>query len=127
MSLTGFITRACKQTIVYWGNPVDDGYGGYTYDDPVEILGRWEEMNEVVLGSDGKELVSRVRVFLTQEVDEEGAMYLGALTDLSSAPAPTDSAVMALYIIAFSKLPVLGSANSYIYKAHLNMTGSRTI
>ncbi len=127
MGITDFINRMCKQTIVYWANPVNDGEGVFTYDSPVEILGRWEEVNEVVLGNNGKELVSRARVFLKQEVDEEGAMYLGELTDLGAAPEPTDSAVNALYIIAFSKIPVLGSADEFMYKASLNMLGSRTI
>ncbi|KKL57638.1 hypothetical protein LCGC14_2233390 [marine sediment metagenome] len=127
MGITDFINRMCTQTIVYWANPVNDGEGGFTYDSPVEILGRWEEVNEVVLGSNGKELVSRARVFLKQEVDEEGAMYLGELTDLDSAPEPTDSAVNALYIIAFSKVPVLGSATDFMYKASLNMLGNRQV
>ena len=127
MRITTFINRVCKQPIVYWGNPVDDGRGGYTYDTPVDILGRWEEVNEVIIGSNGREMVSRVRVFLKQVVDEEGAMYLGELSDLDSAPDPTDSAVNALHIIAFAKIPVLGSENDYMYRAHLNMTGSRTV
>jgi len=127
MGITDFIARNCKQTIVYWGSPVNDGEGGYTYATPIEILGRWEEVNEVVLGSDGREVVSRARVFLKQAVDEEGAMYLGDLDDLDSAPLPTDSAVNALYIIAFSKIPILGSADEYMYRANLNMLGNRTV
>lgn len=127
MSVSSFVARMCKQTIVYWGNPVDAGYGEYTYDDPVEILGRWEVVNEIIIGSNGKETVSRARVFLKQEVDEEGAMYLGSLSDLDSAPVPTDSAVNALFIIAFSKIPVLGSTSEFIYRASLNMTGNQQV
>ena len=71
--------------------------------------------------------MSRARVFLKQEVDEEGAMYLGSLSELDSAPEPTDSAVNALYIIAFTKLPALGSTNEFMYKASLNMLGNRQV
>ncbi len=123
MGIDTFIASKCTQPIVYWGNPVSTGTNRYTYDDPVEILGRWEELNEVIVGNDGKEMVSQARVFLTQEVDEEGALWLGSLDDLESAPAPDDSAVGALYIIAFSRLPKLGSATMDTYRVNLNMTG----
>jgi len=127
MGIETFITGKCTQPIVYWGNPVNDGQGGYTYDSPVEILGRWEELNEVIVGNDGKEMISQARVFLTQEVDEEGAMWLGELTDLDSAPVPSDSAVAGLYIVATSRLPKMGSATMNLYRANLNMTGRRAV
>ena len=127
MGIETFIASKCTQPIVYWANPVNNGEGGFTYDDPVEILGRWEELNEVIMGTDGKEMISQARVFLTQEVDEEGAMWLGSLSDLDSAPAPDDSAVAALRIIAFSRLPELGSTSMNMYRANLNMTGRTTV
>lgn len=127
MGIADFIASKCTQPIVYWGNPVNDGYGGYTWDDPVEIKGRWEEVTEVIMGSDGKEIISQARVFLTQEVDEEGAMWLGSLDDLDSAPRPDDSSVAGLYIVAFSRLPALGSSTMTTYKAHLNMTGRTSV
>jgi len=127
MSIATFIASKCKQPIVYWGNPVNNGTGGFTYDDPVQIYGRWEELNEVLMGSDGKELVSQARVFLTQEVDEDGCMWLGALTDLDSAPEPNDSSIAALHIIALSRLPALGSASMTMYRVNLNMTGRTTV
>lgn len=127
MGISNFIISKCTQPIVYWGNPVNDGEGGFTYDSPVQIYGRWEELNEVIMSSDGRELVSQARVFLTQEVDEEGAMWLGKLDDLDSAPEPNDSAVAALYIIAQGRLPELGSATMDVFKANLNMTGRRAV
>lgn len=127
MGIAQFIESKCKQPIVYWGNPVNDGYGGFTYDDPVQIYGRWEELNEVIMGSNGKEMISQARVFITQSVDEEGAMWLGSLDDLDSAPVPSDSSVCALHIIALSRLPALGSATMDIYRVNLNITGRTTV
>ncbi len=127
MSIDKFIASKCTQPIVYWGNPVSDGFTGHTYDDPVEILGRWEELNEVIMGKDGKEMISQARVFLTQEVDEEGALWLGSLDDLDSAPEPSDSSVAALHIIALSRLPKLGSATMDTYRVNLNMMGRTTV
>jgi hypothetical protein len=106
---------------------VSDGYNGYTYDDPVELLCRWEELNEIIMGTDGKEYISQARVFLTQEVDEQGAMWLGSLDDLDSAPLPNDSAVSALHIIALSRLPSLGSESMTMFRVNLNMTGRRAV
>lgn len=127
MSITNFIKGKLTQPVVYWGSPVNDGEGGHTYAAPVEILCRWEEVNEVVVTSDGREVVARARVYLSQVVDYEGAMYLGELTDLDSDPLPTDSAVAGLYIIAFAKIPEHGSKTNFMYRAHLNMTGNRQI
>jgi len=127
MGIDTFIASKCTQPIVYWGNPVNDGEGGFEYDAPVEILGRWEELNEVIMGNNGKEMISQARVFLTQDVDEEGALWLGKLTDLDSAPEPNDSAVAALYIIATSRLPKLGSAIMNTFRVNLNMTGRTTV
>ena len=42
--------RFCVETAVYWGNPQNDGYGGFTFDTPVEIKCRWEEKSEVDIG-----------------------------------------------------------------------------
>lgn len=126
MGISDFINSKCTQPIVYWGNPVNDGEGGYVYDAPVQIYGRWEELNEVIM-ADGKEMISQARVFLTQEVDEEGAMWLGLLSDLESAPVPNDSAVAALYVVSQSRLPAMGSATMSAYKANLNMTGRRGV
>ena len=127
MSIDKFIASKCTQPIVYWANPVSDGFTGFEYDDPVQLYGRWEELNEVIMGPNGKELISQARVFLTQEVAEEGLMWLGLLTDLESAPDPNASAVNALYIVAQGRLPKLGSATMDMFKANLNMTGRTTV
>ena len=127
MSITDFIASKCTQPIVYWANPVSDGFTGFEYDDPVQLYGRWEELNEVILGPNGKEMISQARVFLTQEIDEEGRMWLGSLTDLESAPDPNDSAVSALYVVAQGRLPKMGSTTMDMFKANLNMTGRTTV
>jgi len=127
MGIETFIISKCVQPIVYWGNPVSDGFTGFTYDDPVQVYGRWEELNEVIMGSNGKEMISQARVFLTQEVDEDGCLWLGELTDLESAPEPNDSSIGALHIIATSRLPKMGSTTMSMYRANLNMTGRTTV
>ena len=127
MSITKFIASKCTQPIVYWANPVSDGFMGSSYDVPVQIYGRWEELNEVIIGNNGQELISQARVFLTQEVDEDGRLWLGSIDDLESASDPDDSSVGALYILAQSRLPKLGSATMDVFRANCNMTGRTTV
>jgi len=127
MGIADFVSRLCEQDAVYWGNPQDNGYGGFTYDDPVEIKCRWEDSNEVIAmaGQDRKsrELVSKAQVWVVQDVDEEGYLYLGTLdsTDaLSSAeeanPANADEAYK---ILKFEKTPEHRRSNKFIRKAYL--------
>ena len=82
MSINNFIQRVCVQTAVYWGNPVNDGYGGHTYDDPVEIPCRWEEKSEVKSDDKGNELISHATVLVTQDLDLDGYLCLGTFSSL---------------------------------------------
>jgi len=103
-----YITRNHKQKIVYWGNPQQDGWGGYSFDDPVEIMGRWEDKQKMFLSSDGKEIISMAEVYLGQDVDLMGYLYLGELSEISSSEEGDPTSVsQAFPIRAFSKIPNL--------------------
>lgn len=82
MSIIDVITDQCVQVAVYWGSPNEDGFGGKVFSDPVEILCRWEAMNQIVTDSKGVEFTSRAVVYCLQDLDEEGYLYLGTLQDL---------------------------------------------
>ena len=83
MGIADFLERLCDQTAVYWGSPQDDGRGGFTFADPIEIQCRWQQNTEVIAmaGEDRKsrEIVSKAQVWILQDVDEEGYLYLGTL------------------------------------------------
>jgi len=125
MSIETFIADKCTQKCVYWGSPVEDGYGGKTFADAVELDCRWEEMTQIVTDAKGAEITSRALVFLTQDVDEEGMLYLGTLDSLyddaeSSADAIDNpmSIEGAYYIKRFQKTPSL-DGSGYLRKAYL--------
>jgi len=80
------IHRMLKQTAVYWGSPVPDGYGGFTFADPVEIACRWEDRQELFLREPGKEELSQAIVYTNIDLDTNGMLYLGTLADLDSDP-----------------------------------------
>ena len=126
MSIASYVKRLCEQTAVYWGNPQDDGKGGFTYDDPVEIKCRWEDGTEVISTEDkGKvrELVSKAQVWVLQDVDEEGYLYLGTLDSedaLDSAEEDNPATVQGAYRIkVFEKTPVMRKSDEFIRKVYL--------
>lgn len=126
MSIANYVERLCEQTAVYWGNPQDDGKGGFTYDNPVEIKCRWEDGTEVISTEDkGKvrELVSKAQVWVLQDVDEEGYLYLGTLDSedaLDSAEEDDPSIVDGAYRIrVFEKTPVMRRSDEFIRKVYL--------
>lgn len=98
-----FVTRGLNQTLTYWGSPVYDGRGGYTYDSPITINGRWEDRTEIFIDGAAKEKRSQAVVFVDRDVEEEGYLALGDWTD-SAYDDPVDCN-SALKIKAFKKIP----------------------
>ena len=72
------------QTIVYWSLNKPSGTGGYIYNSPVELAGRWEDRNQKFVDVTGEENVARSVIYLDQDVEINGWLYLGSLSDLSS-------------------------------------------
>ena len=119
MSIADFMHRVCVQTVVYWGHPVNDGFGGKTYDDPIEILCRWEDRSEVVTADDGAEVVSKAVVYVTQDVVKNGFLYLGSLTDLDSIETDHPESVEGAHRIrVFQKSPDM-TATAFVRKVYL--------
>ena len=108
MGIADNIANNCRETCVYWGNPINDGEGGFTFDDPVEISCRWEGIYQVVSDKDGITMTSRAVVYVTQDVDEEGMLYFGTLSDLSSNEEDNPKLIAKAFIIKrFQKMPDL--------------------
>ena len=103
-----------KQTAVYWANPVDDGYGGLSWDAPEEIDCRWINTNEIVKANNGEEFVCRASVQVSQDLDENGLLYLGDLDDLDSDdPADPDTIAGVYRIRKFDKTPTINGTAYY--------------
>lgn len=99
-----FPDNQLNQKCVYWGNPVNDGYGSYTFDDPVELDCRWVNTTDVVIDAKGNEVVTRASVQLSQDVVYLGRLWLGELDDLDS---DADPMVLGRQIIRFDKTPTV--------------------
>jgi hypothetical protein len=126
MSIEANISKNCTAKCVYWGTPVEDGYGGKIFANAVQLDCRWENINQVVTDTKGVEITSRALVFVTQDVEEEGMLYKGTLDDLydlygdSSAGEIDDPmSIAGAYIIKrFQKTPSLDGVG-YLRKAYL--------
>jgi hypothetical protein len=120
MGIIDMITKSCVQTCVYWASPVEDGYGGKTFADPIEIHCRWENKNQWFTDATGNQISSRSIVYVLQHLDEEGVLYLGTLADLDSAEEEDPMTIEdACTIKKFESSPVLGSTTQFAYKAWL--------
>jgi hypothetical protein len=121
MSVYETLVRSCVQTAVYWGNPVKDGYGGFTFDAPVEIVCRWEDRIGQFTSNKGEQIYSKSEVYTLQDLEEDGWLFLGTLADISGeddtgAPKDIDNAYE---IKRFDKLPIFGSTTEFVRKAYM--------
>lgn len=116
----GTLNRFLNQTAVYWANPVNDGFGGYSYDDPVEVSCRWADKIERVEDPNGNEVFAESIIYSTSILKFGEYMYLGELTDMDSASQPTDSDVSgdARRIVMRSMVPSI-KADVKLYKYYL--------
>ena len=78
------IAKWLNQTAVYWGTPVYGGAGGRTFAEAAEISVRWEDKQEVYRDQAGAEHTSSAVVFVNEDLDLGGYLFLGELTDLAS-------------------------------------------
>lgn len=74
------------QTLTYWGNPQPQGYGGFSYDAPVQISGRWQDSDALVRDERGQQIRAESEVFVSQAVEPGGYLAVGEHTE----PNPLD-------------------------------------
>lgn len=102
-----------NQRCCYWGAPVPDGYGGFNWADPVELVCRWVDRFEAIIGPRGTNIGSRAQVQVTQDVELEGMLLLGTLDDLDSDVYNDPVGAGASVIIRFDKTPTIEADNFY--------------
>ena len=114
--MEAMLNRQLQQTAVYWASPTSDGYGTMTYDDPVEIKCRWQNKMRVIQTGNGEAIVCQSEVWVLEDLDEQGMLYLGELDDLDSNELPPDSASE---IKIIEKTPAMGSTTVFLRKVFL--------
>jgi hypothetical protein len=119
MSIPKLISRVCVQPAVYWGSPQNDGRGGRTYADPVEIYVRWDDEAKLIVDDRGQEIVSRAEVLVQQDLDLDGRLLLGSLSDLAQAERDDPMAAGAWRIKRRDKNPLFASRNKFVRVVYL--------
>lgn len=100
-----FPERHLCNTVVYWAAPISDGYGGFSWDDPVELEARWIQSYRIMKNHQGEEITAAVAVQVKIDVDQNGMMLLGLVDDLESDEYNDPVEAGALPIIRFDKIP----------------------
>lgn len=80
-------SRHHKDTITHWLVTGSDGFGGFTYDTPTTLLGRWEERQELFVDENGEQAVSRAIAYTALGLDLGDFIALGDYSDDASPVA----------------------------------------
>jgi hypothetical protein len=103
-----YIKRISKHTAVYWGSPTPAADGSNTFGTPEEIKCFWLNESGVTVEKDGKEVSVVATVYVSQDLDEQGMLYLGTLSELTTAQKTDPRRVSCAYeITRFRKDPSL--------------------
>lgn len=116
MGIEAYIKKvATRDTAVYWASPTMQAGGYNAFATPVEIDCFWVESTELVRTDDGREIMSKAKVYVTQDLDEQGMLFHGTLSDLTSSEKSDPREVAAAYeIMKFEKKPSLHIPNQYM-------------
>lgn len=118
--MASFPSRNLNQKAVYWGSPTKDGFGGLTWADPIEISCRWIDSNEQILVSNGDQIISRAKVTVNQDLDEQGMLHLGEIADLTAAQKANPKTLSSAFPIKkFDKVPTINKPIRFFRKAFL--------
>src|SRR6056297_2374790 len=108
-----FVDSVCVQTAVYWGNPIADGFGGKAYTDIREIKVRWDGKQELIKDKEGKEVMSRAEITVTEDLSLDGLLRLGTFDDIadSTGTVPQPEEVDGVFtILQVEKTPLFRSS-----------------
>lgn len=109
-----YIKRISKDTAVYWASPTSRTDGSNAYATPVEISCFWLNETELTSTQDGKEVYIVAKVFVSQDLDEQGMLFQGCLSDLTAAQKADPRKVRRAYEIRrMSKLPSRHLKNAF--------------
>lgn len=124
MGLQEFISSVCVQTAVYWAPGTRDGFGQPTWSTGVDIACRWDDTTtlsaERIINKYGKEIVSQARLLVTQDINPEGYLYLGTISELSAQQKINPKLVPTAYPVQrIEKNPEFKSTSKFVRTVYL--------
>lgn len=94
--------------LVYWAPKYRNQFGKQMFENPVELSCRWTEGITVVRDQNGQEHIYNGTAFVGQDLDTDGMIWHGRLTDVSVTEGKGDPSVPpadAKLIRRFDKIP----------------------
>lgn len=120
------VARFTVQTCVYWGNPVSNGTGGWTFDAPVEISCRWDDKQELKTKYDGNQFSTQAVVLVNQDIDRQSFLFNGTLVELQAIATAKGYDInnpvefpTAFIVEQFEKIPMVRESNDFVRTAYL--------
>lgn len=93
-----------QQLAVYWAPLEPDQFGSPTWDTPVEVACRWEDIQEEFITPTGDREMSFAELMVDRDMEIKGVMLQGELDSTVDQDNPKDN-VGAFEIRQWSKLP----------------------
>jgi hypothetical protein len=123
-----YIKRISKQTAVYWSSPSPAADGANRFAAPTEIKCFWVNETELTVEKHGKEVSVVATVYVSQDLDEQGMLYLGTLSELTTAQKADPRYVSRAYeITRFRKDPSLHKSGEFSRRAFITPRSSKQI
>lgn len=121
-----YVKRIAKQTAVYWGSPTSREDGSNQYTTPIEIRCLWKDDKQLIPDRDMREVSVKALVYVFQDLDEQGMLFLGCLNDLTTAQKADPRRVPRAYeITRFVKTPSLYMRGQFNRQAYIAPETSR--
>lgn len=87
MTLKTFIQKRTNQVLSYWEANRPGGFGNTTFKSPVELFCRWEDIQQEVIGPDGRTKLSNAHIIIrSQMLVVASVIMLGTLADWKRMP-----------------------------------------
>ena len=119
--IEGVVKLFTKQKCVYWGNPVNDGKGGFTFDAPIEIDCRWDDKQELKEHYNGNMVSSQAQVLVNIDIKRRSYLANYKLVELQTIATANGWDINdprefsdAFIVIQFEKIPMVFSDNDFV-------------
>lgn len=119
MSVLSLIKKVCVQDAVYWPLASNTGYDP-SYGTPQSIKCRWDGSSEVLSDKQGKQIVASAEILCPTKLEEEGLIWLGLLSTLSTAQRGNPRTIPgAVEIRKISTTPLFRSTTKFVYQIYV--------
>ena len=114
------LKRKLNQYVVYWPPDKVSHTGQWTYLTPVQLKGRWEDLQQDMVDQAGEVWVSKSNIMLDVPVAYNGVLWLGKLVNVKDLVNPFNNPG-AGKIQSISSVPTLGARRPQqtVYTAYL--------